>query len=75
LLHLAAAFDTVDHGLLFDMLIERQFGLRGIVLAWFQSHLSDRTFRFRDQSVSLAVVTYNTRTTFTPTYLSHLIHD
>ena len=44
LFDITAAFDTVDHELLISQL-ERQFGLRGIVLAWFQSYMSGRTFR------------------------------
>jgi len=44
LLNLTAAFDTVDHELLLRR-VERQFGLRGIVLELFRSYLSGRTFR------------------------------
>ena len=42
LLDLSAAFDTVDHDTLLDILHER-FAVTDIPLMWFRSYMSDRT--------------------------------
>ncbi len=43
LLHLTAAFDTVDHAVLIDRL-EHCVGLRGVALDWFKSYFANRSF-------------------------------
>ena len=44
LLDLSAAFDTIDHALLIDILHSR-FNVDGIALRWLASYLEDRSFR------------------------------
>ena len=41
MLDLNAAFDTVSHKVLIDLL-EKQFGVSGTALEWFQNYLHDR---------------------------------
>jgi len=49
LLDLSAAFDTVDHSTLIDVL-HRSFAVDGQPLTWFKSYLSDRTQTFSTAS-------------------------
>ena len=52
LLDLSAAFDTVDHGKLHEVL-QNRFGVQDCALNWFKSYLSDRTQSFCVESKML----------------------
>jgi len=51
-LDLSAAFDTVDHATLLRRL-EISYGIRGMVLSWLRSYLSDQTQFVRSGSTNL----------------------
>ena len=55
LIDLSAAFDTVDHGTLLEVLSLR-FGITGSVLEWFKSYLTGRTQTVTTSSDTSAAV-------------------
>ena len=44
ILDLSAAFDTVDHNLLLEVL-DKKFGIKDIALHWYEQYLKPRRFR------------------------------
>lgn len=56
LLDLSSAFDTVDHCLLLERL-RTDYGIRGSALCWFQSYLSERSYRVKVNDSMSGIVT------------------
>ena len=47
LLYLSAAYDTVNHGILMVVVLERCLGISGIACRWYCSYLAERTQTFQ----------------------------
>ena len=58
LLDLSAAFDTVDHELLIEVL-KKRFAIDGVALNWFKSYLDDRTQTFMFGNVESVLYAVN----------------
>ena len=58
LIDLSAAFDTVDHNILLDVLIKR-FGIQGTTYDWFKSFLFDRQLKVLINNTSSTLQTLN----------------
>ena len=56
LLDLSAAFDTIDHQKLLNLL-DKSFGIRGVAFKWFESYLKDRTQTVQIGSCTFTPVT------------------
>ena len=54
LIDLSAAFDTDSHENLISLLASK-FGIGGIVLQWFQSYLSDRSYKVKIGRLTLCL--------------------
>ena len=55
---LSAAFDTVDHGILLQVL-HKMYGIDGKALNWFESYLADRKFQVCVNGSYSKVETFN----------------
>ena len=54
---LSKAFDTIEHSVLLKKL--EKYGIRGIMLAWFKSYLSDRQMRVKCETACSGTTVYS----------------